>query len=69
VVPLATSVIDGTVYAVVNVNTFEDVDPSVLARMPVTFDGESEHERLARRRRNWIGDVEFQDGAGKSSNH
>jgi hypothetical protein len=61
VVPLATSAIDGTVYAVVNVNTFEDLDPSMLARTPVSFDGESEHERLARRRRNWIGDVEFLD--------
>ena len=59
VVPLATSLIDGRLYAVVNVNTFENVSPEMLRRAPVTFDGEPETERLARRQRNWIGDVTF----------
>lgn len=59
VVALATSRIEGRDYAVVNVNTFDGIEPSLLARQEVTFDGESTGDRLARRRRNWIGDVEF----------
>jgi hypothetical protein len=60
-VPLVTSRIDGALYAVVNVNTFRDVQPSLLRRAPVSFDGESGDARLARRRRNWIGDVAYVD--------
>ena len=63
VVPLVTSSIDGKTYAVVNVNTFENVDPLLLSRAPASFDGESETVRLARRARNWIGRVEFERGA------
>jgi hypothetical protein len=57
VVPLVTSKIDGQLYAVVSVNAFNDVDPSLLRRAPVSFDGETEISRLARRKRNWIGTV------------
>jgi hypothetical protein len=63
VVPVVTSRIDGRLHAVVNVNAFTDVDPSLLRRQPATFDGESEPQRLARRQRNWIGDVEVTAGA------
>jgi hypothetical protein len=59
VVPVATSRIDGRVYAVVNVNTFEDIGPSLLRSSPASFDGEDEASRLERRTRNWIGDVAF----------
>ena len=59
VVPIATSRIEGRVYAVVNVNTFANVPAEMLRRAPVTFDNEAESERLARRQRNWIGDVTF----------
>ena len=59
VVPLVTSRIDDKTYAVVNVNTFENIDPSLLSRAAASFDGESEDVRLARRARNWIGRVEF----------
>jgi hypothetical protein len=62
VVPLVTGELDGRVYAVVNVNTFEDVDPSMLQRAPVSFEGEDQGDRLARRRRNWIPDVRFTTG-------
>jgi len=61
VVPLVTSRIDGRLYAVVNVNAFEGVDPSMLRRASATFEGESEEERLNRRKRNWIADVDFAD--------
>ncbi len=63
VVPVVTSRIDGRLHAVVNVNAFTDVDPSLLRRQPATFDGETEPQRLARRQRNWIGDVEMTAGA------
>ena len=57
VVPVATSRIEGRLYAVVSVNAFEDVDPSLLRTAAATFDGESEGDRLARRQRHWIGEV------------
>jgi hypothetical protein len=63
VVPLATSLIDGWLYAVVNVNTFEGVESSMLRRSSVTLDGEACDDRLARRKRNWIADVVFVEGA------
>jgi hypothetical protein len=59
IVPLVTSTIDGHVYAVVSVNAFEGVDPSLLQRAPATFDAETEETRLARRKRNWITNVSF----------
>jgi hypothetical protein len=60
VVPVVTSEIDGQLLAVVNVNSFEDVDPALLDRASVSFEGEDPRERLARRRRNWIPDVVFE---------
>jgi len=58
VVPVVTSRVEGRLYAVVSVNAFTDVNPSLLRRMPASFDGETEAARLARRQRNWIADVE-----------
>jgi len=55
VVPFVTSEIDGTLYAVVNVNSFEGDDE--LDSSPTDFDGETVATRLARRRRNWIPEV------------
>jgi hypothetical protein len=60
IVPVVTSTIDGQLYAVVSVNAFEGVDPSLLQRAAATFDAETEETRLARRRRNWIGRVAFE---------
>jgi hypothetical protein len=59
IVPLATSTIDGHLYAVVSVNAFEGVAPSLLQRASATFDAETEETRLARRKRNWIANVSF----------
>ena len=59
VVPLVTSSLDEHLYAVVNVNTFNNVEPSLLSPSPVSFEGESVESRLARRRRNWISNVQF----------
>jgi hypothetical protein len=57
VVPLVTSTIDGHLYAVVNVNTFDDAARARVAPAAVSFDGEPEATRLARRKRGWIADV------------
>ena len=57
VVPFVTSDIDGRRYAVVNVNTFENVDAASLQRSAASFDAEDVDARLARRRRNWIANV------------
>lgn len=62
VVPVVTSRIDGRLYAVVSVNAFEGVDSSLLSRASASFDGEGEADRLARRKRNWIADVEYVEG-------
>ncbi|MEJ0087560.1 MAG: hypothetical protein WDO72_17950 [Pseudomonadota bacterium] len=59
VVPVVTSAIEGRVFAVVSVNALHDIAPERLDRKPASFDGESEGDRLARRQRNWIGNVEF----------
>jgi hypothetical protein len=61
-VPLVTSEIAGHVYAVVNVNTLDNIDPSSLRRAGANFDGEDVEARLERRKRNWIGDVRIVEG-------
>ena len=59
VVPVVTSLIDGKLFAVVNVNSFEAVEPALLRRSPASFEGEGEGPRLDRRQRNWIAQVEY----------
>ena len=59
VVPVVTSEIAGALYAVVNVNCFEDVAPDELDQSAADFDGEGTDDRLARRARNWIPAVTF----------
>ena len=53
VIPIVTCMIDGTRYAVVNVNAFDDFDRSQLVKTATDFEGETTENRLARRRRNW----------------
>ena len=63
-VPLVASEIANRLYAVVNVNTLENVDESWLRRAAANFDGEGVDSRLARRQRNWIADVRItEEGA------
>ena len=57
VAPLVTSVIEGEMYAVVNVNTFDEAARKLLRPTPVSFEGEDEAARLARRKRRWIANV------------
>ena len=58
-VPVVTSEIGGKTYAVVSVNAMDGVDPAVLKRAPVSFEGEDETSRLARRAKGWIPHVRF----------
>ncbi|MDH3672224.1 MAG: GFA family protein [Gammaproteobacteria bacterium] len=57
VMPFVTSKFEGKTYAVVNVNTFEGVNPGDLVSSVTDFDGESIDGRLQRRARNWIPQV------------
>ncbi|HZP67223.1 MAG TPA: hypothetical protein VFB32_13050 [Rudaea sp.] len=59
IVVVATSEIDGRLYAVVNVNAFDAAVEPLLRRAPVAHDGETLESRLARRQRNWIADVAY----------
>ena len=61
IVPVVTSRIDDNVYAVVSVNSFEGVDPALLRHASANVEGEEKESRLARRKRNWIGSVEFKE--------
>jgi len=56
-VPFVTSEIQGHLYAVVNVNTFEGVDQSIFQHSCTNFDGENTESRLDRRRQTWIPSV------------
>ena len=53
------SEIDAHLYAVVNVNAFENFDASRLDRAKADFDGETTSSRLARRVQNWISSVQI----------
>jgi hypothetical protein len=62
-VPFVSCEIDGRLYAVVNVNAFENADPSRLRRLAAHFEGEDVQSRLARRKRNWISNVRIINGS------
>ena len=55
---VAISRIDDRDYAVVNINTFEGIDPALFDRSSSDFEGEATEDRLARRKSRWIADVE-----------
>ena len=63
VVPAVVCSIDGRDYAVVNVNTFNDIGSLTLDESPTDFDGEGVGDRLKRRKRNWIPDVRINGAA------
>jgi uncharacterized protein YndB with AHSA1/START domain len=57
-----TSLIGGRLYAVVNVNTFTNLDRSRLRKTVTSFDGETLESRLDRRSRTWIENVTVTGG-------
>lgn len=64
VTPVVTSLIDDQLYAVVSVNAFTNVLPALLRRAPASFESEALESRLARRKRNWIAAVRFEEQDG-----
>ncbi len=63
IVPVVTSRIEGRLYAVVNVNAFEGIDPALIRREQRDFDGEDNAARVARWKRNWIARVEYSEAS------
>ena len=61
VVPFVTSIIDGVTYAVVNVNTFDDVERNEFVESPTDFNSENRESRLKRRKRTWISNVRISE--------
>lgn len=61
-VPIVTCEIADRLYAVVNVNTFENFDWTRLRRQAANFDGEEQQSRLVRRQKNWICDIRIYQG-------
>ncbi|MGA9334667.1 MAG: hypothetical protein WBV39_10360 [Rudaea sp.] len=59
IAPFVTSMIQGREYALVSVNAFENVPASMLCHTTASFDGEEETQRLERRAKNWVPDVQF----------
>lgn len=59
VVPFVLSEIDSHLYAVVSVSAFEDAGAFTFSTASTDFDGEETGSRLARRKRNWIPNVQF----------
>ena len=60
VVPFVTSIVEGALYAVVNVNAFEPDDTIIFESATTDFDGENIGDRLERRARTWIPDVRIE---------
>ena len=59
VVPACVCTADDHLYAVINVNAIDNVDPALLRHGTVSFDGEDVDSRVARRQRHWIADVTY----------
>lgn len=62
VAPLVTCRVEGRLYAVVNVNTLDDIEPSMLQHRPASFSEEDATAKLSRRQRNWIANVTIVEG-------
>jgi hypothetical protein len=61
------SEIEGQLYAVVNVNSVENLDRSRLVLSPADFESETLESRTERRKRHWIPKVRFRTGSTNSS--
>lgn len=70
-VPLATSEIDGRLYAVVNAEAFTKPVPGLESAPAAAGAGEAIEQKLARRKQTWIGNVYVQSpgGTGTCASH
>ena len=59
--PLVVCTLDGVEYAVVNTNTFDEIENPgyTLSYAATDFEGEETQERLARRKARWISKVDW----------
>jgi hypothetical protein len=57
VAPFVLCETDGQLFGIINGNTLDDADRVPAPDAPHDFDGEGSGDRLARRRKNWIGNV------------
>ena len=67
VVPFVLSKIRGRQYAVVNVNTLEDIGRFSFSSSETDFDGENTESRLQRRQQNWIPGVSLNENSSGSN--
>jgi hypothetical protein len=58
---VVTSTIDGSLYAVVNVNACEGIEPTLLRHARASLGDETKATRLERRTRHWIADVSYRE--------
>lgn len=56
-VPIVLSAIEGRTYGIINVNTLEEAEHFSRHAAVMSYEGESVENRLARRKKNWIGTV------------
>jgi hypothetical protein len=66
-VPFVSSRIEGSLFAVVNVNMLQGVSPSLFEHSQADFDGEAVDDRLERRRQRWIADVSITGASGSEA--
>ena len=57
VLPITTCSMESQRYAVLNIHTFNGVDPKRFEERSTDFEGESIENRLARRKRNWTPEI------------
>jgi len=67
VIPIVTCMIEGTRYAVLNVNSFDDLDRSQFVDTATNFEGEATENRLTRRRRNWTPEAVHGDDGDRAA--
>lgn len=60
VVPFVTSMIETVRYAIVNANCLDDLQDIALSEKPFHFDDETVENRLGRRSRTWIANVQLE---------
>ena len=58
----AVMTVDDNAYATLNINTFDSAESFKQRPNTVSYDGETEAQRRARREKNWTPVVEFREG-------
>ena len=64
VVPITTCSMGSRRYAVLNIHTFDDVDPKRFIEHPTDFGDETTEDRMARRKQSWTPELPGEDKPG-----